>query len=637
MRQWTDAQRDAIEYRGGNLLVSAAAGSGKTAVLTERLTRLITDEQGGADLSRMLVVTFSREAAGELRERIRQSLERALEENPDSERLNRQLLLLGSARISTIHAFCFDVVKHHFPLLGLPAGMRIADETEALLLQKRIMDETLESFYANEDGFAAFAAAFSSEREEIRLSDVFGRFYNRIASYPSPIGYLDAFRAEVDKADDGHFEESIFRPLLENALTPFLGHYLAVYKTACDVIACDEKAAAKWLPAFTNDKAFLEEAKAALDAKDFARLYRVFSSFAALPLSAVRGADDTLKRQQAYRNAFKDRVKELRDSFFASSPDQIVELCRRTSRHLATLSRFLGDFDARFSEEKIRRRILTYADLERYAHRLLVDENGLPTAAAKEIGKGFDHIFIDEYQDTNRVQDDIFSAISNGRNRFMVGDVKQSIYAFRGSEPEIFESYRNSDAFRCIRLSHNFRSDSGVIDFINALFDRVFGHGNSRFSYDEGDALHHGAQNDDRAPVRIVGASEDGEAVYVASEIKRLIDMGHAPESIAVLYRSNSKTVEAIRRLLDEYGIARSASDAEPFFSRPEILLLLCLLHIIDNPRRDVYLLGALMSPLFGFTADDMARIRQGGDSDVPLYDALLACEDAQIADKKAS
>ncbi|MBE6564301.1 MAG: hypothetical protein E7655_03365 [Ruminococcaceae bacterium] len=640
MRSWTEAQTDAIEYRGGNLLVSAAAGSGKTAVLTERLLRLITSEEEQGDLSRMLIVTFTRKAAGELRDRIRLALESALEQNPDSPRLNRQLLLLGSARISTIHAFCFDVVKNHFPLLGLPAGMRIADETESLLLQKNVMDETLARFYAEKEDFAAFAAGFSSEREESKLGDIFSEFYNRIASFPSPVGLIESFRDQVKKAAEGSLAQTVFFPMLEEAVAPFLSHYQTVYDAACRDISADEKAAANWLPAFSADRLFLSQAQEALQKKDFSALCYAFGSYVPPSLKAIRGADETLKAHQARRDAFKKSLKNKKDTFFSCSEESVTEQFRRTADTLTVLAELLSAFEDRFAEEKLRRRMLTYADLERFAHRLLIGGDGKPTAVAGEIAKGFDHIFIDEYQDTNAVQDAIFSALSNGHNRFMVGDVKQSIYAFRGSEPEIFESYRSSDAFRCIRLSHNFRSDSGVIDFINVLFDRLFGHGNSRFSYDEGDALFHGAAGDDRTPVQIVGsvgnAEGEDEALFVASEIKKLVDMGRDPASIAVLYRSSSKVVARIRRLLGEYGIPRASDSTDDFFSRPEILLTLCLLHIIDNPRRDVYLLGALMSPLFGFTADDMALIRQGEREASSLYDALLSCESPSLAGKKA-
>ena len=643
--KWTDEQKEAIKAGVSNILVSAAAGSGKTAVLTERLLRRLTDENHPDDLSRMLIVTFTIKAAGELRDKIRRKLEEAIAADGGQSRLNDQLVKLPSAKISTIHSFCYHAVSSNFSLLGLPAGMTVDEGNEIGRIEKEVMTSIIDEFSAKHPAFASLCRTLASVNEEEKVLSPLLSLYDSILSFPDPFSLFDSFTASTKGIDAENFSDSVWWDRFSDAFSPLLDHASLFCRSVLDDIPdADTKNAAIVAGNYRAFLACVEDAKAALKAKNYPLLLKFPDSF---PRAAAlkNASDPALIEDKERLSDFKKKFKANCQKLLAYPPESFARSFEETAEKIALLGAFYQEFDSAFAEEKKRRRLLSFSDLEQYTYRLFVGPDGKPTEAAKETAQSFDHIFIDEYQDTNPVQDAIFAAISNGNNRFMVGDVKQSIYAFRGADPTIFESYRTNAGFRQIGLADNFRSESRVIEFVNTVFDRVFEVNRDHFRYDPTkDALRCNAdpEKDDRTPVRIVGTdSPSHTALFLAEEIRRLIEAGEKPEDIAVLYRGlgredsqSHKTVRELVSLLDGFGISHTPVTSAKFFDKPEIMLVIDLLTVIDNPRRDIRLIGALMSPIFGFSGDDLALIRQA-EENVPLFDALIACEEPSIQAKK--
>ncbi|MBQ2709070.1 MAG: UvrD-helicase domain-containing protein, partial [Clostridia bacterium] len=661
-KKWTPAQLAAIESRGRDLLVSAGAGSGKTAVLTERIIRRLTDEAEPADIARMLIVTFTKAAAGELRERISGAISAALAKNPGDKRLSRQLYALDRAKICTIHSFCLDLLREQGTNLGIRGDFRIADEAEITLLKNSLMDELIEDYYAQGvaefpiEEFAPFADTFVGTKSDDALADIFLGIENTLSSYPEHIGFIARFAEELlrDAADGRDFGTTRCGAEILSLVRARMTEHRAFFAEMCEYFTTDEKMAKAYLPAFTAELAFMDGVAAA---ETFADVQRLFADFAAPRLGIIRGlADPDVDRAKALRKELGEERNKLAAKFFSLTEEQIRRNCRDTAAMLRKLHTLLSAFLARFQAEKHRRALLDFGDLERMAYDLLVHA-GQPTEAAREIAARFDEIYIDEYQDVNGVQDAIFAAVSNGSNRFMVGDIKQSIYAFRGAEPQIFADYRTrfgrlddgQDGGAAVFLSDNFRCDSTVIDFTNIVSACLFTGGRGDIPFTDDDLLRHGKSGEESGePVRVVivggGEEEDDadadisetEAEWVAAEAERLIREGKkndgtpiCPRDIAILMRSAKAHSDVFEAAFAKRGIPFYNSVSGDFFENAVVLLALSLLEVIDNPTRDIYLAGALRSPVFGFTLDELIVIRRAYP-DGFLYDALRRYTEAE-------
>ena len=666
--KWTEAQQDAINAKDRNILVCAAAGSGKTTTLTERIIRRLTDPENPSDISRMLVVTFTRNAASELKEKIYKALSAALEADPKNKFLAMQMMKLPSARISTIHSFCFDIVKRNAAKLGLPSSVKNESAPEGELRARRVMNEVVSDFYdevKNEKlsaDFARLAECVTSAKNEGTLADIFLELYKTLCSYQGGAETLRKTAQRCAEEYKGEFFDSSYGRVYKSMLYKKLSSYEKKYKKIITLLA-EESAGHPYLPALNSDvriieflfdraqKGYVEAARALLDV-DFGKL------------GSLKKDDATVNSDnaKALRSLFKDDIKKLRTLFEYRSEEAIHYADASVAALSFTLSRVLCEFEERFRQDKKEAGVLDYNDLEYYAEKVLYDGDE-PSDAAREIAELTDEIYIDEYQDVNEVQDRIFAAVSNGHNLFMVGDVKQSIYSFRGGEPSIFTSRRDSyGEFKreepsnescSIFMQNNFRCDLRVIDFVNRIFATLLGEANGRFKYISQDELVYtkngGVVSENEVYPRLVICEDDGissksfsaQAAFVADEIVRLINTERkndgtpiSPEDIAILLRSDKSTASAYKRELERRGVPVTTGDKTPFYNSAEVKLALCLLNAIDNPHKDVYLAGALLSGIYGFSADELVKIKREYKDSVSLYDAVV-CYARDLGDEK--
>ena len=646
----TPAQKKAIEAPIADLLVSAAAGSGKTAVLSQRILRLLLSREENTELSRMLVVTFTKAAAEELRARIGKALREKLKElrseaEQDSywqeERILTALDQLESAEISTIHSFCFHLVKRHFSDLGLSASLRIGEEAECKLLQMRVMEETIEEMYENTPEDISVFEKLTDYRDT-GLEGILLGFYNKFVALPRGIHTMEDTLRQLEEAQ-GAFENTVFAKTILKTLDSFFSYYLLVFTSVIEKLKQDEKAVDKYLPAFLEDLRFVES-WAQIKDKEYAFIAEVVSAYKTPALGRYTGAKpDFVEEAVALRKEFSTDLSDIKGLYFSFTQNDIVQDAAEMHHILSVVYRVLVRFEKNYAEIKSRYGILDYNDLERYAHALLMGDDGEPTMLARAVGGRYDAIFIDEYQDTNDMQDSIFSAISH-YNRFMVGDIKQSIYGFRGAVPEIFSAYRTKFApyddekhqrQATIFLSDNFRSDRGVIDYTNAVFFQLFNNNSGSVPYMEGDALKcaRDEKDDKKLSTRYLvvdrsAINEEGapltEYEVVAGEISRLVSSGVKPSEIVILLRSMTKA-DAYRKALTDLSLPCVSDKGGDFLpDYPEVLLLIALLNVIDNPTRDIYLAATLKSPIFGFSLSELIWLRRKAPA-TSLYASLCA------------
>ena len=666
---WTPAQSAAIETRGKDLLVSAAAGSGKTATLTERIIRSLKDAENPADISKMLIVTFTRAAASELRAKIFKALSEALAKDPSNRHLAAQLIKTTSAKICTIDSFYLDMIRENFSALGLPSNFRVADTAECELLAKECMSDTIAKHYdADTDAFSAFAECFVGVRGGDRLPEILLSLYESISAYPEGIDFLLDCADKYATSAKCDFFKSSFGEVLARSVEEAFKYYADVLADGCEYMMEDEKLRECYLPSFAYDHRFCTDAIEILGERSYERTKAHMESYSPISLKTVRGElpeEITLAKEK--RTDITKAIRETAKKSFSLTPEHISRAMLHSRQITLMLHALLSDFERTFSEEKLRRSALDFADIRRYALKLLVNKDGSPTEVAKNMSQKFTDIYIDEYQDVDRVQDMIFKSISNGKNRFMVGDIKQSIYGFRGAEPHVFAEYRekfplhgtsaaDSSPAESIFMSNNFRCDENIIDFTNLVCSYLFGICSENIGYCKEDDLRFTKQkpSDDfvsqKVTLAIITPPEDeasdyvsnaennreSEARYIAAQISKLLKHGKLangervhPEDIAIMFRSGSIT-PYLKPALDEAGIAYSGGEDNKYFESPDVLLVLSALNVIDNPHRDIHLAATLYSPLFSFTLDDLVRIRKSAMDAHSLYDALLVYADGE-------
>ncbi len=655
MPEWTKAQLTAIEADGKDILVSAAAGSGKTASLTERIIRRL---KAGTELDRILIVTFSRAAASDMKAKLTRELRRAASEAPDDKIIQRALTALPSARIGTIHSFCLSLLRRNYGELGLPAKMRVADDAEAKLMRNECMDDTIDFFFAEKAGegrdpehdFVALTDHLLGGETDDALASKLLSLYEKTSCLPKRYKSLASSAEAMRKsAENGDFLLSDCGSAVRRSIERGLEFYGSVFDAAVNELAVMPEFDIKYCPAFEYLSEFTVYARRLLRDGDFDGLADHFASLSAPNLGRTK-SERTARTEyfKKKKSEFGVFVKSVREKYLYLGGDGLSNTLMRTASVTLGIVRVLDEFDRRYNEEKRRRGLLDYDDLEHYALELLSDTN-----RSSIISADYDEIYIDEYQDVNEVQNEIFAAISR-KNRFMVGDVKQSIYAFRGADPTLFDSLRSSfekitspkteidGDGAAVYMSDNFRCDASVVGFTNAVCGRIMPYGN--VSYTDDDALRHSklADEPNYTPVSVLIAdtdvdpdseldSADAEPELIAREIERLLreekkQSGERirPSDIAVLLRSlTSGRAERIENALKRHGIPVENGAKQNLFECPEVLLVLCLLNVIDNPLRDIYLAGALRSPVFGFTLDDLIKI--GGGRKDPLYRGLCA------------
>ena len=648
--KFTPSQIKAISYTGSDILISAGAGSGKTATLTERIIRKIL---GGSDITKMLVVTFTKEAANELKSRITAKLASELKNDPSNAHLRSQIVKMSSANISTIHSFCLSIIRPNFDKLSIDSDFRIGEENEIQTIMKETMSEVIDSFYESgtpSEDFLIVYDCYSQLSSEEALSEKLLSLYEKLSSTSL---FLDSLL--INDKFDGDFFESTFGQVLLNDLKDFCNHFKKPYNDIIEEILSNV-GTPKFLNAFTYDLSFLERLENALNEPRYMTIKEIIDSYKALPLNGIKDSAIDVLFAKLIRDKFKKTiVDKYQKRLFVSDSDSIKASFLQNNRICLAIYNILSCFHREFAKKKSALGICDFNDIERFAHTLLIDEKtNKPTDLAKEISMEFDEIYVDEYQDTNSVQDSIFSAISRN-NRFMVGDIKQSIYRFRSAEPEIFSSYRSSfedittsepktNSGKTIFMSDNFRCDESVIKTTNAVSDYMFLN-SSGIPYEKQDHLGFKKILDEGSvgqscEIRVLDRSlieEDCEekhealqARYVAARIQKMINEESlpngkkiTPSDIAILLRKGKHKSYYIDAL-NELGIAAEYIDKVNFFEKPHVLLLLSLLNIVDNPYKDTYLAGALFSPVFDFTFDDLVKIKAQAEKDTPLYTALL-------------
>lgn len=661
----TPSQKLAIEDRGGELLVSAAAGSGKTRVLTERLMRWITEGDAPRSIDNFLIITFSTAAAAELRSRISEELSARAAADPGSKRLRRESALVRRAQIGTIHSFCSALLREYAGRAGIAPDFAIADEDRARELRRLSLETVLEAAYAEaEPGFIQLADTVGAGTDDRRLESLVLELHGKLQSHARPGDWAarqsELFETGAEDAADTPWG----RELLESAADELLW-WAGEFDELVRSLAGFEKMGKAYVPSFSETASSLRgAAKRAAEGWDALR--------EALPIAFPRlgslrggGEDPELaERAKARREACKKAAKRIEKGFTLPS-EQLLRDMRATAPAMRALLKLVGDFDAEYTRRKRRRSLLDFADLEHLAARLLTEPDGSPTETAREVSRRYAEVMVDEYQDVSLVQNMIIRAVSDsGRRLFMVGDVKQSIYRFRLADPTIFlkkyESYADAPqpegVPRRVFLRESFRSRGEVVDAVNAVFGCLMSKGLGEMEYDERARLRAGLEYPGVVPVPelvavpLPGADEDEErpdkieveAAYVARMMRRLVETGAKISEgsalrplgygdIAVLLRSVNVSGPVWRRVLAREGVPVEAGQSGGFFEAPEVAVILSLLAVIDNPRQDVALISVLRSELFGFTNDELTEIRlMSGEGD--FYAALSAR--AEVSEK---
>ena len=666
----TPAQAAAIAHKGSDLLISAGAGSGKTSTLTDRIVSKITtkdkDTQQYKDISRMLVVTFTKDAANELKARIAAKLSKRLKDDPKNPHLSSQLVKLGSADISTIHSFCLKLIRPHFDKLGLDSDFRIGEESELEILSQAAINRVIDRFYESDTAdpdFLLVSDCYSEYTDEDALSRELLFLYKRLCSTSRGINIL------LDEVSpDTEFLKTPFGQVILERVQMTVKHFLPPIQELFGECCAFPSENDKYMGTLEELNDILLRLENQLSDPSYEQIKDILSSFTAVRVKGGRSKlTPTLDTELLgyVRSELVAELKDLRDEYFYSTPEAIASTFVQNKRICTALYRILKEYEKEYSAEKRAHSLCDFNDLESYAMSLLYDENGCPSQIAEEIKQQYDELYIDEYQDVNSVQDKIFSAISNN-NRFMVGDIKQSIYGFRSAEPELFSAYRDSfvpygtdtdeKAGKTIFMSDNFRCDPCVIDATNHVSDYMFlnSHG---FNYVENDKLNHAKGHKkgfvpQRAELCIIDRSSisedsflnslDPQAEFVAQEIKRLIDTGYLPSGekikckhIAILLRKTSNKIERYIDALNIYGINNEYKESISFFEKPHISLLLSILNSIDNPSKDVYLAGAMHSHIWKFSLEELVKIKQACKKEYSLHSALCAYSgDGELAIK---
>ncbi len=655
---WTEPQKDCINARGGTVLVSAAAGSGKTAVLIERIVSLITDREAPLDIDRLLVVTFTKAAAAEMRARLNTRLAAELAEDPHNRHLLRQQMLLPQASICTIDSFCAQLLREQAQQVGVSPRFRVGDDTALKLMKNEIARRVVDEAHAAADpAFTALCNTVAGDRSDTRLVEQLLHTYEFIQAHPFPLQWLDRQQAQFEQ--EGPITDTVWGQLLLSGVRRDLEAAAAALETATEEMADDDRIQAAYGGSISLSLSQILHALETMGG-DWDTIVRAVNAIPFERVKPLRGYEDELFKKHIA--ALRDQAKSLVESA-SSALDCSEEEARRDIANARPLVQALFDLVRRFTvcfrEAKDEQTILDFNDMEHLVLSLLASPNEdgtfTRTEAAKEIGARFSHIMVDEYQDTNATQDTLFSALSdNEQNLFFVGDIKQSIYGFRQAMPAIFRGRRehstpyNGISFPAsITLGNNFRSRKQVTDSVNFLFRKLMGEQTGGIVYDEREALVSSAAFeaaedttfDTELLIAEKKASAEGlsahqiEARLIGEQILTMLREGFQVSEkgalrratlrdMCILLRSTSRTAPVFVRELQTMGIPVATGSQESFFDCAEIRLVLSILRTIDNPLLDIPMLGTLLSPAFGFSPDDLAAIRAEG-KDMPLYTAM--------------
>lgn len=659
---WTDEQKAVIESRNRNLLVSAAAGSGKTAVLVERIIRMITEGEEPLRIDQLLVMTFTKAAADEMRERILKAVDEKLMEHPDNTHLQIQAAMIPYAQITTIHSFCLGLIREHYNKLTIDPAFRVGDEGELILLRADVMKEMLEDYYeAADPHFEQFVETYATGKTDHGIEDYIMQVYTFSQSNPWPEVWLEHCRAELLASDMEQMMETDWMKFLMADAALQISELEEQIKRAAEV--CEEENGPEaYLPMMISDLRLLNRL---LEATDYETLNQELKQVAFDRLASIRKKEID-QEKKAYVTGVRDRVKKavskLSDLYSFESPDEVLSDIQGTKEAVAMLLDLAGEYARRYQEKKQEKNLVDFNDLEHYALEILLkqeDDQRIPSDAADELSKQFEEILVDEYQDSNDVQEALISSISRERfgtpNVFMVGDVKQSIYQFRLARPQLFldkyEAYSKEEGkYQKIELHQNFRSRDEVLTGINEIFYQIMTKNLGNIRYTKDTALHPGAfypegegRVGEKPELLMIHAEgnllkqldDDGgeftsrelEAKAIAAKIREFVH----PETgllvfdknlgktggyrtarygdMVILLRSLSGWAEDFVNVLMNEGIPAYAERKTGYFTAIEVEVVLSMLNIIDNPMQDIPLAAVLRSPVGEVTDEEMAHM----------------------------
>ena len=669
--KWTEEQQKVIDTRDRNILVSAAAGSGKTAVLVARILALVTDPAHPVDIDRLLIVTFTNAAAGEMRQRIRDALEARAEEAPENAHLQRQLVLIHNAQITTIHSFCLQVLRSHFHMIGLDPGFRIADEGEMLLLRQDVLKETLEEAYelgagevhtTETEEFRQLLEQLAPGKDDQAVQNALLQVYQFSLGQPWPDEWLAGCRMAYCRPDK---EETPPEPDWVRFVVKDTKSVLADVReeilyaiTLCQA----EHGPYMYEKAMQDDLAMVEALQAADDYRELAKAFAVSGTYTRLSTKKDESVSKEQKEQvQELRAGIKDALASVRVQYFYDRPEALEETFYASGVVVRALTRLVERFMEKLTEKKREKNVLDFSDLEHLALEILVvhDETGIQASpAAMEYAEQFKEIMIDEYQDSNLVQELILNSVAGrGRgeaNRFMVGDVKQSIYRFRLACPELFlekyQTYRELENACRIDLHKNFRSRSEVLDGVNEIFRQIMTENLGGIVYDKDAMLYPGAvfapdsgearrlpefllldpedQDKQEAEARLVGMQiQQMVGSFPVWDAKRSAYRPMAYRDIVILLRTVSGWAETFGEVLSDMGIPCFTGSQKGYFSAVEVRTVLAYLEVLDNPVQDIPLAAVMRSPIGGFSDEALAKLRSASE-ERRFYDCCIAYRD---------
>ena len=661
--KWTEEQSQAIHEKGSNILVAAAAGSGKTAVLVERIINKIIQEE--IDIDKLLVVTFTNAAASEMRERILNAIYKKIEEEPTNLRLQKQITLLNKSNICTIHSFCLDVIRNNFYEINISPNFRIGDTAEIELLKEEVLDELFEDLYLKEDeGFLKLLEIYTSYKDDEPLKDIVKSIYNFIQSAPFPEKWLaekvKLFDIDIENTD---FAETVWgKIILNNYKECIEENILGLKKIKKELDA--ENELEKFSQAIRLDIENLESLLVNLNSWDKSYELAKTFSFVRWP-SSKKINSETPAFVKEKRDMINAKFKKLKDSIFIYTSAEVLSDLKNMYEVLKLLQAIILKFNENYKKAKLERNIIDFNDIEHLALKILIkDEDGkyVPSEIAKKYQDKFEEIAIDEYQDSNMVQEYILTSISKGNNIFMVGDVKQSIYKFRQAMPELFlnkyKTYKlkkektEADDLK-IQLFKNFRSRKNILDTTNIIFQEIMSQDLGDVDYNEDEYLNLGANYEEpqlenidfagKTEINIINLEdttkdvqedeEDNvkteriensilEARYVAKKINELVNSNYyvldkkegyrkvTYKDIVVLLRSTTELSPIYEKEISDLGMPVYSETSTEYLNSVEIQLIMSCLKIIDNPMQDIPLVTVMRSMIGGFTDNDLIEIR---------------------------
>ena len=657
--KWTNEQLSAITQKGNNILVAAAAGSGKTTVLVERIIRKIINDN--VDIDKILVVTFTNAAASEMRERILTALYKQIDEDPLNQRLRKQIVLLNKASICTIDAFCLDIIRNNFFEIGASSNFRIADNTELELLKQEAIEETFEELYLeNDDEFNKLIELYAGYKDDENLKNIILKIHNYIQSAPFPEDWLEEQIEKFNMSNIEDFSQTEWgKIILKNFRDEVLNSIQILESSKHQLDMITELSKFSLVVADDiNQLKFLEQ-----NWDNWERAHEIANNLKFKTWPTDKKVVSNLKEEtKKARDNVKKRISKAVSQTFIYNTEEAVEDINAMYPILKKIKDVTLKFMEKFSEKKSNKNIMDFSDIEHYALKILLkkDENGIyqKTEVAKKYEEKFNEIAIDEYQDSNLVQEYILTSISNEKNIFMVGDVKQSIYRFRQAKPELFlDKYQKyglepNEYGQKIKLFKNFRSRENILDTTNLIFSDIMSADFGEIEYDESEYLNLGAtyeeptenvefagkteldiidlkkeENEDGEEIEEDNSSEllektEIEAKFVANRIQKLIKSKYQVydrktgyrdityKDIVILLRATSNTANVFEKELLNLNIPVFSDQAENYLESIEIRTITSLLKIIDNPYRDIPLVTVMRSIIGDFTDNELIEIR---------------------------